>query len=165
MCDTSIQRAPHTSIFLLNAHALLGFSGSERMNLLWAGATNVQVRAVRALSPLTKRAIERSQRPLLHSTCDGGHKRMEQKMRSYVSTADLLVAFMLVASLFVQPASAAKINKKEAHFLCALKEQQQCPKKFYSFKTCSQWGHIDYAGGSLNCCMKWFCGVVHCPNT
>jgi hypothetical protein len=81
-------------------------------------------------------------------------------MRSYVSIGDLLVALMLVASLFVQPASAAKI-KKEAHFLCALKEQQQCPKKFYSFKTCSQWGHLDYAGGSLNCCMKWFCGVVH----
>lgn len=81
-------------------------------------------------------------------------------MRSYVPISRLLVAFMLVASAS-QPAAAAKINKKEAHFLCALKEQQQCPKKFYSFKTCSQWGSLDYAGGSLKCCMKWFCGVIH----
>jgi hypothetical protein len=111
--------------------------------------------------PLTKRGFERSQRSLLYSTCGDGHERKERKMRSDVATSGLLVALILVASPFVQPVSAAKINKKEAHFLCALKEQQQCPKKFYSFKTCSQWGHIDYAGGSLNCCMKWFCGVVH----
>jgi hypothetical protein len=82
-------------------------------------------------------------------------------MRSHVPINGLLVAFMPVASAFAQPAAAAKINKKEAHFLCALKQQQQCPKKFYSFKTCSQWGSIDYAGGSLKCCMKWFCGVIH----
>jgi hypothetical protein len=83
-------------------------------------------------------------------------------MKSHVSLAGLLATIMLFASSLMHPASA--LTKGGAYAVCAMIEQQQCPKASQAghyFKTCSQWGLQYYSGGAVKCCKKWYCGEIH----
>jgi hypothetical protein len=74
----------------------------------------------------------------------------------------LSIATMLVALSSLQPAFAFT-NKLQASVWCAMIKMQQCHvnPKLDGYQLCSHWGSVSYIGGSVKCCMSWYCGNIH----
>jgi hypothetical protein len=83
-------------------------------------------------------------------------------MKSRILLACLSGTALLFASALPQPASAFT-TKAQASIWCAMIKIHQCHvnTQFDGFQTCSQWGTVAYNGGSVKCCMKWYCGNIH----